>query len=196
MTWGHGVEIFRSILFLGLILHKLLWEVLKRRGRDSGVRQQSSKGPGRRLIKFVKGIVLVFLAFQTLFLDLFPISDQPTPLRTIGTAIYIVGLATAMIGRLQLGKNWVDLEDYQLLPEQSLVTNGLYRYIRHPIYTGDILLLVGLELALNSWLVLGVFIPLLVAIRQALAEEALLSQAFHDYDAYCKRTKRFIPFII
>jgi len=184
------------ILFLGLMLHKLLWEVLKRRDKDSGVRQQSSKEPGRSPIKFAKGIVLAFLAFQTLFLDLFPISDQPTPLRTIGTAIYVVGLATAMIGRLQLGKNWVDLEDYQLLPEQSLVTNGLYRYIRHPIYAGDILLLVGLELALNSWLVLGVSIPLLIVIRQASAEEALLSQAFPDYNAYCNRTKRFIPFII
>ena len=196
MIWGHGVDIFRVILFLGLILHKLLWEVLKRRDRGSGVRQQSSKGPGRRLIKFVKGAVLVFLALQTLFLDLFPLSDQPTSLRMIGTAIYAVGLATAMTGRLQLGKNWVDLEDYQFLPEQSLVTNGLYRYIRHPIYTGDILLLVGLELALNSWLVLAVSLPLLIVIRQALAEEALLSQAFHDYDVYCKRTKRFIPFVI
>ncbi len=196
MAWGHGVEIFRLMLFLGLVFHKLLWEVLKRRDKASGVRQQSSKGSGRSLIKFAKGIVLVFLAFQTLFLDLLPMSDQPTRLRTIGTAIYVVGLATAMIGRLQLGKNWVDLEDYRVLPEQSLVTKGLYRYIRHPIYTGDILLLIGLELALNSWLVLAVSIPFLIAIRQASAEEKVLSQAFHDYDAYRKSTKRFIPFII
>ncbi len=190
------MEIFRSVLFLGLMFHKVLWEVLKRRDADSRARQRSSKRAGRWLVKFAKGMVLVFLGFQTLFLDLFPISDQPSSLRMVGTVIYSGGLAIAVIGRLQLGKNWVDLEDYDVLPEQSLVTKGIYRYIRHPIYLGDILLLVGLELALNSWLVLAVSIPLLVALRQALAEEALLSQVFPDYHAYCKRTKRFIPFVL
>jgi protein-S-isoprenylcysteine O-methyltransferase Ste14 len=95
-----------------------------------------------------------------------------------------------------LGKNWVDLEDYQVLPEQLLVTEGIYRYVRHPIYTGDVLLLVGLELALNSWLVVAVLIPLAVFVRQALAEEALLSRVFPEYAAYCQRTKRFIPFLV
>jgi protein-S-isoprenylcysteine O-methyltransferase Ste14 len=57
-------------------------------------------------------------------------------------------------------------------------------------------MLTGLELALNSWLVLTVLIPLAVGIRQALAEEALLSRVFPDYGAYRKRTKRFIPFIL
>ncbi|MCK5642499.1 MAG: isoprenylcysteine carboxylmethyltransferase family protein [Gammaproteobacteria bacterium] len=188
--------ILRLILFLGLVFHKLVWEVLKRRDRMPGVRQRSAKRPLKSLVKFAKVVVLVFLVLQTLFLNLFPISNQPTLFRIIGTAIYLIGLATAVLGRLQLGKNWVDLEDYQVLPEQSLVTNGIYRYIRHPIYTGDVLLLVGLELALNSWLVLGIFIPLLVVVNSALTEEALLSQAFPGYNAYCKRTKRFIPFII
>jgi protein-S-isoprenylcysteine O-methyltransferase Ste14 len=194
------VEILRLILFLGLVFHKLLWEVMKRR-RD--LRPQTSDlrpsawvlGLGS-WVKFIKGMILIFLIIQTLFLDLLPISDQPTTLRIIGTIIYFVGLTAAVIGRLQLGKNWVDLEDYQVLPQQSVVTRGIYRYIRHPIYTGDILLLVGLELALNSWLVLGVFIPLLVVIKQALVEEALLAQAFPAYSAYCRQTKRFIPFIL
>ena len=189
------MEILRLILFLGLVFHKLLWEVLKRRDRVPGVHKDSSKPQRTWFVKFTKGIVLAFLVFQTLFLDLFPITDQATPLKIIGTAIYFVGLVTAVIGRLQIGKNWVDLEDYQVLPEQSLVTSGIYRYIRHPIYAGDLLLLLGLELALNSWLVGAVFIIILVVVRQTLVEEALLSRAFASYDAYCKRTKRFIPFV-
>jgi protein-S-isoprenylcysteine O-methyltransferase Ste14 len=144
----------------------------------------------------MKAMTFIFLAFQTLFLDLLPITNRPTTVRIIGTIIYFVGLATAVIGRLHLGMNWADLEDYQVLLKQSLVTNGIYRYIRHPIYIGDVLLLVGLELALNSWLVLAAAIPLLVIIRQASAEETLLSHTLPGYQAYRSQTKRFIPFIL
>jgi protein-S-isoprenylcysteine O-methyltransferase Ste14 len=189
------MEPLRLTLFLGLVLHKFLWELLRRRDGAARVRLQS-KARGRWLLKLIKGLVLGFLAFQTLFLDLWPISDQPSQLRILGTAIYFLGLVTAAVGRLQLGKNWVDLEDYQVLPNQLVITHGIYRYIRHPIYVGDILLLVGLELALNSWLVLGVVLLLLVVIRQALAEEYLLSQKFPLYNDYCTQTKMFIPFLL
>ena len=188
------MEPLRVVLFLGLVFHKALWEVLKRRASDAGpipLRPRSAKP-----VKVLKGLVLTFLVGQTLFLDLFPISDEPTGLRIIGTVIYFLGLGTAVLGRLQLGKNWVDLEDYGVLPQQALVTTGIYRYIRHPIYTGDLLLLWGLELALNSWLVLGIGIPLAVVIRQALAEEGVLARAFPGYEEYRARTKRFIPFLV
>jgi protein-S-isoprenylcysteine O-methyltransferase Ste14 len=192
---GYRLEILRLILFLGLILHKLLWEVLKIRDGALRASQKPIDTSGSWPVKILKAVILVFLGFQTLFLDIFPISDQAGYLKLIGTALYFVGLTTAVTARLQLGNNWADLEDYQVLPEQSLVTTGIYGYIRHPIYTGDILLLAGLELALNSWLVLAVSITLAVAIRQALKEEILLSQVFSDYHEYCTRTKRFVPFI-
>jgi protein-S-isoprenylcysteine O-methyltransferase Ste14 len=116
-------------------------------------------------------------------------------LQIVGMVIYCVGLATAILGRIQLGANWSNLEDYQVLQEQSLVTHGVYRYIRHPIYTGDFLLLLGLQLALNSWLVLGVLILLPIIIRQTSAEEHLMAHAFPQYNAYRARTKRFIPYL-
>ena len=189
------MEVLRLILFSGLILHKLLWEVMKRKER-SGIHQPQFRLSLKSLVKSFKVFVLAFLVIQTLFLDLFAISGQPAILQVIGTTIYFVGLGMAVIARVQLGRSWVNMEDYQVLPKQSLVASGVYRYIRHPIYTGDILLLFGLELALNSWLVLGVFLPLFIVIKQALAEENLLSQAIPAYKAYCSRTKRFIPFIL
>jgi protein-S-isoprenylcysteine O-methyltransferase Ste14 len=113
----------------------------------------------------------------------------------LGTLIYFVGLGTAILGRIQLGDNWLDLEDYQVVAGQSLTTHGVYCYIRHPIYSGDIFLLTGLQMALNSWLVLMVFPLLLITVKQALAEEALLVRVFPGYAAYCRQTKRFIPFV-
>ena len=187
--------LFRLFLFSGLVLHKLLWEVLKRRSKHPKAKKRQFHLV-KHGIKCLKVIVLVFLAVQTLFLDIFPISYQPSLLRLLGTVIYLVGLNTAMIGRIQLGKNWVDLEDYQVLPGQSVVSNGLYHYLRHPIYTGDVLLLIGLELALNSWLLLATPILILVVVRQALKEEALLSRQLPGYSEYCKKTKMFIPFVL
>ena len=190
------MEILRLVLFLGLVFHKLVWEALKRGQPEKPVRQRSPQKPAVRLAKAVKVVALLFLIVQTLFLDILPISSQPSLLRLSGTAIYFVGLATAIVGRLQLGKNWANLEDYKVSSEQTLVTNGIYRYIRHPIYTGDILLLLGLELALNSWLVLSVILVVVVVVRQAMAEEVLLSTMFPGHDAYRRRTKMFIPGVV
>ena len=183
-------------LLFGLVLHKLVWELLKR--RDPGLSGPSGPAapPAKRLLKGIKALLLVCLAIQTLFLDLFPIAERPAALRVVGTSLYVVGLSIAVAGRVQLGPNWVDLEDARIRPGQSLVAHGLYRYVRHPIYAGDLLLLIGLELALNSWLVLGALIPLVVVLRQAAEEETLLARAFPDYGAYRAGTKRFIPFVL
>ena len=186
---------FRLFLFSGLVLHKLLWEALKRRSKNPKVRKHQLHLV-KHSIKCLKVIVLVFLVVQTLFLDIFPISDQTLLLRLLGTVIYLVGLTTAVIGRIQLGENWADLENYQVLPEQSVVSNGLYHYFRHPIYTGDVLLVIGLELALNSWLLLTTPILILIVVRQALKEEALLSSQLVGYSEYRKKTKMFIPFVL
>lgn len=188
--------VLRVILFSGLVFHKLVWEVLKRRESVPAVRPRPETSAAKSFVKAAKTAVLVFIIIQTLFLDLLPISDKPTGLRVVGTLIFLVGLATAVSGRVQLGENWANIEDYQILQEQSLVTDGVYRYVRHPIYAGDVLLLIGLELALNSWFVLGVIIPALVVVRNVMREEAILSQSFPGYETYRRQTKRFIPFIL
>jgi protein-S-isoprenylcysteine O-methyltransferase Ste14 len=185
-------DLARVLLFLGLVLHKAVWEVLKR--ADGPARTTSP--PGRvRLVKAVKVLVLAFLLVQTLCLDLFPLG-APGQLQLAGGALYLLGLGVALAARVQLGRNWLDLESFDVLPRQTLVDRGLYGYIRHPIYTGDLLLVTGLQLALDSWLVLAVVPLALFVVRQVLAEEALLSRTFPAYARYCAETKRFIPFVV
>lgn len=190
------LDLVRIFLFTGLLIHKLVWELMKRsapHGTDSSASEQSFF---KRLLKLVKVGVLLFLIVQTLFLPtIFPITENPIILRTIGLVVYSIGLIIAIIGRVQLGSNWANIEDYQVLNEHRLVQSGIYRYIRHPIYIGDILLVLGLELALNSWLVLGI-LPLIIYVnQQSKAEEIVLSSAFSEYASYQNRTKRFIPFV-
>lgn len=82
---------------------------------------------------------------------------------------------------------------------RTLVTEGIYRRIQHPIYTGLLLAALGLPLILRSlWgalLALLVIAPLLaVRIR---GEEARLRALFGDeYRAYAARTRRFIPYVV
>ena len=185
----------RIVLFLGLVSHKVLWEVLKKRDSARAIKTQLP-GLVKWFVKPAKILALGFFALQTLFLDLLPITDDPHVLRIWGASLYFVGLGTAVLGRVQLGKNWIDLEDYQVLAKQSVTTNGIYRYIRHPIYTGDILLLIGLQVALNSWLVLGVLVIIPIVVKQVLLEEAILSKAFPHYRDYLLNTRRFIPFVL
>ncbi len=189
------MTVVRAILLLGLVFHKVLWELMKT-GPGVASTRMSSPSFAKRAVKWGKAGVLGFIVVQTLGVDIMPISRPRARWTLVGTAIYLLGLAMAVAGRLQLGRNWANVEDGQVLPGQQLIRHGIYAYVRHPIYVGDLLLLAGLELALNSWLVLGVLVPFLVVLRQSAAEEALLSRAFEDYGAYCKQSKRFIPFVL
>jgi protein-S-isoprenylcysteine O-methyltransferase Ste14 len=150
----------------------------------------------KTLLKAGKVAFLLLLVVQTLFLDLFPITANDIPVRAAGVILYVIGLATAISGRIQLGRNWANLEDYQVISGQSLVQSGLYQFIRHPIYIGDALLVAGLELALNSWLFIATIPLLYIVFRQAVAEEKILHAAFPGYREYQKKTKMFIPFVI
>lgn len=185
--------LLRLYLLLGLVGHKLVWEVLK---REPGRAQATGPvSPARRLVKLAKMAFLAGIIVQTFLPDVLPISHDPYWLRLFGVAIYTVGLGTAILARVQLGANWIDVEDARVLSGQQIVATGLYRYVRHPIYVGDLLLLVGLELCLNSWLVLGVMVLAGAVAWRARHEEELLRAQLPGYTQYCAATARFVPFV-
>jgi protein-S-isoprenylcysteine O-methyltransferase Ste14 len=189
-------DLYRLILFAGLAAHKIVWELLKKSSPAPAKRTGPQVSGIKKIIKLGKSLFLVFLVIQTLFLVVFPISDQPVMLRLVGMIIFFTGLSVAILGRIQLGKNWANLEDYQVLSGQEFVQSGVYHYIRHPIYSGDVLLILGLELALNSWLVLLVIPLAIVVVRQAIEEEKILQQSFSGYADYRQHSKMFIPFVV
>jgi protein-S-isoprenylcysteine O-methyltransferase Ste14 len=84
---------------------------------------------------------------------------------------------------------------YRPQPGHELVTDGVYRIIRHPSYLGMLILMFGWALAFRSGagVILAALIipPILARIR---SEEALLCAQFgKQYEAYCRRTSRLIP---
>lgn len=188
--------VLRLYLLSGLLAHKAVWEILKRRKAPTEQAKPQPQPPGVKLVKAAKVAILLGIVAQTMLPEIFPITPEPVQVRAIGIAIYTAGLLIAVIARFQLDHNWSDIETAQVLTHQAVVSNGIYGYIRHPIYVGDLLLLFGLELALNSWLVLGVVLLTPVVLIQATLEEKKLISVLPGYELYCRNTKRFIPFVI
>lgn len=186
--------LLRAYLLLGLVAHKFIWEVMKR--REGGRKGEVSSRGLLKLIKAAKIGVLAGIMVQTVAPEVFPIAQDAAAVRVIGVSLYTAGLLLAVAGRLQLGGNWSDIESARVSAHHSVISSGLYRYIRHPIYVGDLLLLIGLELSLNSWLVLAVLLMAPVVLFQAVREEKKLLESLPGYDSYCESTKRFIPFVV
>jgi protein-S-isoprenylcysteine O-methyltransferase Ste14 len=80
--------------------------------------------------------------------------------------------------------------------EQPVISTGPYALVRHPMYSGGLLLFLGIPFALGSWWGLVLFVPLVVLILWRLKqEESYLSTHLPGYRNYCaKVTHRLIPF--
>jgi protein-S-isoprenylcysteine O-methyltransferase Ste14 len=80
--------------------------------------------------------------------------------------------------------------------DQPLVDTGPYRFVRHPSYTGILLLAAGYGVALGNWLSLAILlvIPPATTIRRINVEEATMTEVLGaPYEAYKHRTKRLVP---
>ncbi len=96
-----------------------------------------------------------------------------------------------------LGKEWSLTA--RLIDEHRLVTEGAYKIVRHPIYTGMLGMLLATGLAFNRLfaLVLAVMIFGVGTIIRVRSEEKLLREAFGaEYDAYAKRVPAILPFLL
>lgn len=111
-----------------------------------------------------------------------------------------INIALAVIALLIITNGWKNIyKHYWSKPngEGSIVKVGVYRYIRHPQYSGLLLLSLGM---LIEWLTIPLLFmfPVMVIMYNNLAkrEEADMIQEFgEDYRQYMKGTKRFIPFV-
>ncbi len=144
--------------------------------------------------KLVLRLAEAILILQLLGLSLLQIPNRALNIQIIGLLMIIIGTSVAISARRTLGTNWAHAYEYQIKQKQELVTGGIYQYIRHPIYTGLALGLIGGELVAKSYLVFSALIIVAGAYYQARLEEKLLTKHFgEDYQSYMKRTKMFIP---
>ena len=114
----------------------------------------------------------------------------------IGTVLCIAGLAFCIWARFTLGRNWSGV--VTLKAGHELITAGPYALVRHPIYTGLLVMFVGTIIVQGHVAgIVGlplVFVSLWIKLRY---EERVMLEKFPDeYAAYQRRVKRLIPFVL
>ncbi len=110
----------------------------------------------------------------------------------IGAVLCLAGFGLAINARRYLGRNWGMPMSRKEHPE--LVTSGPYAHIRHPIYTGLMLAMLGSALGINVFWALLLVIIGPYFIFSARREETLMSQLFPEqYAAYRARTGMLVP---
>jgi len=112
----------------------------------------------------------------------------------LGAVPVAAGLGFAIWARRHLGRNWsahvVVKEDH------ALVRTGPYKRVRHPIYTGVLLALLGTGLAIGEWrAILAAPLALLAFAVKSRAEEDRMRQTFPEYEQYRRETAALIPFV-
>lgn len=112
-----------------------------------------------------------------------------------GTILTAVGIGIAVAARHRLAGNWSAA--VEIKEGHALIRSGLYRYVRHPIYSGILLAVFGSAIVLGLWQsLLGFALLLLAFFLKSRHEEARLRAAFPDYDDYARKTAALIPFLL
>ena len=118
---------------------------------------------------------------------------MPPWLRAVSLALTAAGLVGIGAASLNLGRALTPTP----VPNGRgvLRTGGLYRYVRHPIYTGVLAVVVGITLGSRQWTALALGLATLVFFAvKARWEEARLAEMFPGYADYAAKTPRFVPF--
>lgn len=180
---------------VGLVAWFVIRLPYQRRARKIGIAAQQ-RTPADRAALAAAGFGLSVLPAFYLLTGIPGFADYPFRpwMGWCGLVVEVLFLALFYASHRQLGRNWsVTLE---IRDGHRLVTDGLYRYVRHPMYSSFWLWAIAQALLIPNWVaglagLAGVGVLFFVRIR---AEEAMMLAFFGDeYRAYAARTGRVIP---
>ena len=191
--------IFFTLFFSVLVIRGYYGWKLRRAGQSSGaVTKEAVEREGMWSIVFRFILFLYMLAVAIVFainppwLNLFA-APFPAWSRWMGVGLGVLSLPLLTWVHHTLGKHWST--NLQLKQNHTLIAEGPYRWVRHPMYTALFSFFVGLALISASWLVVVlIVVAILVLYARIGKEETMMIEQFGDeYRAYLRRTGRFLP---
>jgi protein-S-isoprenylcysteine O-methyltransferase Ste14 len=113
-----------------------------------------------------------------------------------GIVLIVAGIIIRWVAILTLKRQFT--VNVAIREGHRLVTHGIYRFARHPSYTGGLLSFLGLGVAFGSYISVVVIVVPIFAVflyRIRIEERVLLDNFGAEYESYCASTKRLIPFV-
>lgn len=147
-----------------------------------------------RIITFVAAVILFrFLNVQNSS-SITRLATHQEWVLTVGFVVFLLGLLLAVWARVHLGNNWGMPMTQKQKPE--LVTSGPYAYIRHPIYAGILLAVIGCAITISLFSLIIFAMMSVYFIYSSVIEEKLLTTQFPGvYPEYIRKTKMLVPFL-
>lgn len=145
-------------------------------------------------------VILAIIAFKMPAVRLALRDTESFQLRSgalglLGTSLVVLGIGIAISARVYLGRNWGMPASRKENPE--LITGGPYQFIRHPIYTGILIAMLGTTIALSLVWILPLVLFGVYFFFSARREERYMTERFPEqYPAYMSRTKMLVPFVV
>jgi protein-S-isoprenylcysteine O-methyltransferase Ste14 len=180
----------RTFIFGVWVLFWIYWLI-----SAANVKESSKRGNRLRRIRPIGLLVIVVAGVAIRNVNGSGLAVHSPALEAIGTILFLSGLAFAVWARVHLGRNWGMPMSERAEPE--LVTSGPYRFVRHPIYSGILLGLLGTALAINGYYLIPLGILTAYFTYSATVEERLMTASFPEaYQKYKAHTKMLIPFVL
>ncbi len=176
----------RTAIAIIWVLFWIYW-LISATGAKQGSRTRRARPPGLFIV------ILMFLLLRVFKLGSLAVNSPV--LEVVGAILFLAGLGLAVWARIYLGRNWGMPMTQKDEPE--LVTSGPYRYVRHPIYSGILLAMLGTALAASLYWLVALAVLGIYFIYSATVEEKLLATSFPaTYPSYKTKTKMLIPFVL
>jgi protein-S-isoprenylcysteine O-methyltransferase Ste14 len=190
-----GVLLY-AIIFWTTYISWIVLETIASLAKRSGDRSKARDRGSYRLLMILFWVGLAIGFALSFLLPQANILWNRTAMFFIGIALMIAGMIFRFYSMSLLGRFFT----YQVAVHagQTVIEAGPYRYIRHPSYTGGLITLAGIGLALGNWA--GLFALLACAgtgyaYRMYVEEAALVGALGEPYKAYMHRTRRLLPFL-
>jgi protein-S-isoprenylcysteine O-methyltransferase Ste14 len=182
------MHVIAVIILIGWIAFWIYWLARAVGNKQGGTRWGQFAG-----VRIVLVLVVIFViragAFKT---D--TITDNPW-LQGVGFALFVAGLGLAVWARLYIGRNWGAPMSQKVDPD--LVRTGPYSRIRHPIYSGILLAMIGTAVAVSWFWLLAAAVMAAYFGYSAFMEERYMTSKFPDsYPDYKRSSKMFVPFVV
>jgi protein-S-isoprenylcysteine O-methyltransferase Ste14 len=181
----HAVDV---VILAGWVAFWLYWLTV-----STGVKEGRTRWTRFAGIR-VAIVLLIFLLVRSRALG-HPRATSNPWLLGVGLVVFLLGLALAIWARVYLGRNWGMPMTEKVNPE--LVTTGPYSRIRHPIYSGILLAMIGTTIAVSLyWLAAVVLLGAYFFFSAFMEERFLVARCPDSYPQYKRSTKMFIPFLL